>query len=246
MVDASTTLPHALHTLRQLPPLRAPRSDLEEADLLPFAPLERHLALRGCNTRLALVLEAASNASLCLERLLPLHAMSSLLLLGDFTRGYDIAAGYLLLNEAILEEYSHGTRFAQNDETDRRFKALITSHVDSVTEALAKLKLAYPQLSTCINTIKAARMVLNAGRELVVKIQHHGGLADTEVRRTLDCSIDLVPPVSTVSPCPLLAPHLRLALFTAHVPPTSRPRPARVPPASRRRVECSTVSMRRR
>ena len=161
---------------------RDPRGDLEEADLLPFAPLERHLALRGCSTRLALVLEAASNASLCLERVLPLHAMSSMLLLGDFTRGYDIATGYLLLNEAILEEYSHGTRFAQNDDTDRRFKAVITGHVDSVTEALAKLKLAYPQLSTCINTIKAARMVLNAGRELVVKIQHHGGLADTEAR----------------------------------------------------------------
>ena len=45
------------------------------------------------------------------------------------------------------------------------------------------LRLDWPKLCTALNSLRAARQILNEGQAAVQHLAHHGGLHETEVRR---------------------------------------------------------------
>ena len=59
-------------------------------------------------------------------------------------------------------------------------------HGEARDRELAVLRLDWPSLCTALNTFRAARLVLHAGKELVAELGHHGALHETETERLLD------------------------------------------------------------
>ena len=159
------------------------QKDNDTDSIVSFKHIEHHVVFtpRSINVRLTRVLES-------LGRRVPyllnyLTDASNRMLIRDFDRGYDLAVGYLLVHDEILEEHEHGTKFSFSPEVDAKVRELVEANISAAAKVLAELRVDFPKISACINTIKAARMVLNAGKAKVDSIKHHGGLADTEAAR---------------------------------------------------------------
>ena len=124
----------------------------------------------------------------CLERCsstlaLRFSSIASRVLLSEIHRTYDINLGYLLLLEEIMEECHHGVKFSEDAEINTELIEAMLCNLNDAKEKLASVRSQFPQLTTCINTLKASRRVLNAGIRFVDTVKHHGGLAETEADR---------------------------------------------------------------
>ena len=150
----------------------------EGDNCLPFTPLRRVLVRRPLVLWLSRSLEVL--------RVRPLARVAQSLLFGEFRRGYDAAAGYMLVHEELLEEHGHGMPFANEAAIDKMMKDAVAANLAEVRRALAALKLEWPKMVTAINTFKASSMVLNAAKAKVNEIKHHGGLVEAESERYLD------------------------------------------------------------
>lgn len=150
----------------------------EGDNCLPFTPLRRVLVRRPIVLWLSRTLEVL--------RVKPLSRLAQSLLFFEFQRGYDAAAGYMLVHEELLEEHAHGMPFANEAAIDAAMKAQVAANLAEVRRALAALKLEWPKMVTAINTFKASSMVLNAAKSKINEIKHHGGLVEAESERYLD------------------------------------------------------------
>ena len=109
--------------------------------------------------------------------------IASRVLLAEIFRVYDIGLSYVLLIEEVLEEYHHGTRFSMQDDIDKALHDAMCTNLREAKAFLVPLREEYPLLTRVVNTLKAARKVLNAGINFVDHIKHHGGLAENEAER---------------------------------------------------------------
>ena len=110
-------------------------------------------------------------------------SMASRVLLSEIHRTYDINLGYLLLLEEIMEECHHGVKFSEDADINTELIEAMLGNLNDAKERLSGVRSQFPQLTTCINTLKASRRVLNAGIRFLDTVKHHGGLAETEADR---------------------------------------------------------------
>ena len=67
----------------------------------------------------------------------------------------------------VLASHDHGHAFSLDATLDMRVKHAVKANIASAIRELAVLRLDWPQLCTALNTFRAARLVLHAGKELV-------------------------------------------------------------------------------
>ena len=108
------------------------------------------------------------------------------MLFGEFHLGYDTVVGYLLAHEELLHSHDHGHPFSLDKSLDRELKDAVKRNLSDASRALATLKLDWPQLCTALNTFKAARQILNAGKAQAEELRHHGAMHEVEAERLFD------------------------------------------------------------
>ena len=91
---------------------------------LPFTPRRRVLARRPLVLWLSRALE--------ILHVRPLSRLAQSLLFGEFRRGYDAAAGYMLVHEELLEEHGHGVPFANEASIDALMRAAVAANLVEV------------------------------------------------------------------------------------------------------------------
>jgi len=163
----------------------------------PFAPLKAYLQLRPSVLRFAALFESLIHKSYVLR---PLAPLAHSLLFREFERGYDAAVAYLLINEEVLIAHDHGHKFSLDSQLDAHFKSIVKGNIREAVAMLAMLRLDWPKLCRALNTFKAARQVLNAGKDLIEELHHHGGLHETEAERLLDLIAQRAVKLSQMSP----------------------------------------------
>ena len=155
----------------------------DTVNALPFDPMRKLLQRRP------VVLQAARRFNWLAEKtviLSPLATQANKMLFREFENGYDAVVGYLLAHEEVLAHYDHGHSFSLDKKLDAEFKVAVKANIASAIRELAVLRLDWPQLCTALNTFRAARLVLHAGKELIDELGHHGSLHETETGRLLD------------------------------------------------------------
>ena len=196
----------------QIDQLEAGRSS--EVNPLPFAPLKSLLQTRPGVAKLASTVEVCAKRSVLLS---PLAAYGNTMTFHEFERGYDATVGYLLAHEEVLASYDHGHHFSLDRSLDQQFKSAVKDNIKDAAKALAVLKLNWPKMCTALNTLKAARLVLNSGQDLVSELGHHGVLHETETERLLDLISASKSKLNLLSPVLALPVEERTAFFPSSV-----------------------------
>jgi len=155
-----------------------------EENPLPFTPLSRDIDFHPTVIRFAGLLQSFAHHSVVLR---PLEGFVNTLLFHDFARGYYGTVGYMLGMQEVLAAHDHGHyKFSLDPAIDNTFKQMVKQNICDATKALAKLRISWPKMCTALGTFKAARLVLNAGKEVIEHLRHHGSLHENETERLLD------------------------------------------------------------
>jgi len=196
---------------------KAVLDELDELDMgrhvttngvLPFGSLYNRFGKMPRMVRLVVHLEEQMLLR-CGERALafPLRHLSNSIqkhTFSKFEREYDMCIGYLLAHERVLEEHDTGTRFSSDHGVDQRLLSSISASIGDVTRRLALMRLTHPGACAAAATLKAARMVLNKGEELIRSMAQGGCLDEEEAERltnlirSQEISLRSQPPVTAL------------------------------------------------
>ena len=159
---------------------------LTPADIASHASFKianRRSVLIRCTSRALSTLAKGFDTCLCSLPARVIWRLSARIQMLELSRVYDVELGYYLLIEALLEEFDHGTAFSIDPENNTLLADAMRQHLADAMEAISDFRKANAHLTQCMNTLKAARLVLNKGIKQVDDLLHHGTLAETEAER---------------------------------------------------------------